>query len=74
MSAHGSTIFDLPCPGCGHALVPDDLATCHCAACGRSFRSSLGYLVPIAAPTVGTATVGARVDDPNGQVPGFDWV
>jgi hypothetical protein len=63
MSVHGPTIFDLPCLGCGVDLVPDDLATYHCAQCGRSFRSSLGYLVPIAAPPVGSMSVGAGADD-----------
>ena len=57
MSTHAPTIFDLPCPGCGVGLVPDDFEGYRCGSCGQSFRSTLGYLVQIAAPIGGEASV-----------------
>lgn len=42
-----STVFDLPCPGCGHHMSVRKDGDAECVACNRRYHARMGHLFPV---------------------------
>jgi hypothetical protein len=45
-----STIFDLPCPGCGEQMATTAEGDVECVACERRYHAGMGHLFPLVEP------------------------
>jgi hypothetical protein len=42
-----STVFDVPCPGCGQQMTVMADGDVKCAACDRQYHRRMGLLLPV---------------------------
>ena len=45
-----STIFDVPCPDCGEAMVVEATGNLACQTCHSGYRARMGHLFAVAEP------------------------
>jgi uncharacterized Zn finger protein (UPF0148 family) len=55
-----STIFDVPCPDCGRAMVVEATGNMQCQTCQRGYRARMGHLFAVAKPRTGGSGPPAR--------------
>ena len=42
-----STVFDVPCPECGHQMTIADNGDLRCPPCAQTYRARMGHLFPV---------------------------
>jgi hypothetical protein len=45
-----STVFGLPCPGCGEQMATTADGDVECVACDRRYHAGMGHLFPLVEP------------------------